>query len=270
MQHGTNLGLASRTESRSTAAVSAGRHCHSNICHLPNHQQQLTVSQSSSDKLWWIACTAVDTFSSVSRVVTLTASFTLCCKPDVEYDKHTSHQQNKQRPLWLQHSGQEAYDLQLASRRLKSNTDTTLISAVQVPQATSLQDMVNDAVQRLTLADRSRYHHSRVSGHKAGGFAACVTQRCSPCNTRSRFSLSMSSSDCPSAWGWSGRHAARKVQAAQMSTLPGCHCVPDRRQLCNSSSRATSCPALHAELGVAGDRLASPTLPATAVLLLPE
>ena len=125
-------------------------------------------------------------------------------------------------------------------------------------------------VQRQTLADRSRYHHSRVSGHKAGGFGACDMQRCSPCNTSSRFSLSMSSSAWPSAWGWSGRHAARKVQAAQMSTLPGCHCVPDSRQLCNSSSRATSCPALHAELGVAGGVLASPALPAMAVLLFPE
>ena len=35
-----------------------------------------------------------------------------------------------------------------------------------------------------------------------------------------------------------------RVQAAHMSTLPGCHCVEDSRQPCSNRSRATSSPAL--------------------------
>ena len=91
-----------------------------------NHQQKLTVSQPSGEELWWIACIAVDISPDIDRVMTLTASFTLCCKCDVEYDKHTSLGPNKQRSPWLQCSGQEAYDLALASRRLKLARDTTL------------------------------------------------------------------------------------------------------------------------------------------------
>ena len=213
------------------------------------------------------------TVSDMNTVVTAAATAPSSLANLIEYDQHGCllfEQTSKPHPRsGVQDSRHTTQHL--SADRFKSNRYWSLHkrrAGADVP--TWLQDMVS-AVQRQTLAARSRYHHSKVSGHKAGGFGDCDMHCCSPCKTTtSNFSTSTSSSDCPSVWGWSVRHAAKKVQAAQASTLPGCHCVPDSRQLCNSSSSATSCPAVHAELGAAGVNSPSTAWPAAWVLYAPE
>lgn len=210
--------------------------------------------------------------SDMNTVGIIAATAPSCLVNLLEYDQHSCllfEQTSKGHPCCGIADSKHTTE-RLSADCLKSTTHMTLHKRrAGADVSTWLQDMVS-ALQRQTLAARSKYHHSRVSGHRAGGFGACDMQRCSPCNTRSKFSTSMPSSDCLSAWGWSGRHAAKKVQAAQASTSPGCHCVPDSRQLCNSSSCATSCPALHAELGATGVSFPSSAWPAAWVLLVPE